>query len=282
VNPLATPFDQHAAKVNHVGYHNQRQNDHSDVISDGIFRDLLRACPSLQGDFEKGAVGYWRNQHIPLGRGRSTDLLVAKPMARDVLVQMNLNDIERGDLACPSKVPMDPHEVRVAVEHKSITTAHRNRSARHDDLSRLAEEARAPPRFVVAGTVMVGTALSFLNVSDRLRVQVEDEIFEEKVLPRIRAHDAELWTDFPRAVSTNKPGDSEKTIELFRTIPIRPPGNRPEPGLDALLIVPVYYDNVSEARVARDNSFGIDVDRAYHRFIEQLADCYARLYGPSK
>ncbi|MCA1814541.1 MAG: hypothetical protein LC624_11425 [Halobacteriales archaeon] len=285
-----TPFDDHAARADANGFHNHRDNSHSDLISDGITRDLRAMCEPLRRHLDEGVVGAWKNQPNPWGRKRNTDLVVAEPAAR---VGVPIGPTAWRGAASVRGLRPDSARIRVVVEHKSVITAHRNRSARHDDLNNLWQEAAQESHAVIAATVMIGLAPKVLNVPDRImpryyaqtemngRVarRFDAERFEREVLSRIHAHDAKLWSDFPEAVSYNTPQDIETTIAKFATLPIRPV-TRATPGLDALLLVPVMYDNVNTPTVGRQNRFGLDVDVAYARFLERIASAYVANWGP--
>lgn len=287
-----TPFDDHAARVNAEGYHNHRVNTHSDLISQGIVQDLYGTSRSLRRHLDDGLVGFWVNRRNPWGRKRNTDLIIGQPVEAVAKPSSPLGFKGAATLSSP-----DPDNVRVIGEHKSIVTAHRNRSARHDDLDHLYQDANAKsPGTLVCATIMIGTAEWYLNVADRLksgfakwefedgkrkRVHLEEK-FEREVMPRLRRHDPALMDDFIFAVSDNTERDIEASFELFqREIPVRPIGDRASPGFDAFLIVPVHYDNVHPARVDREaqRRFRLDHDRDYQAFIARLARDYDALWG---
>lgn len=287
MEPLETPFDRHAARVNQIGYHNHRVNTHSDIISDGIVQDLRTGCPVLKRDLDSLRIGYWRNKKNPWGRKRNTDLVVAQPVA-GAIPQGRLppaEEVWRGAAAF-RKVEPDLDRIRIVVEHKSILTAHRNLSARHDDLNNLAQEAARSPNVIVGATVMVGTAPRMLNVPDGVKklYKSKPDRFERDVVSRMKKHDPRLWEKFKEFVSTNQPEHIAHSFHVLMSTVVkrRPSDNRKAVGYDAFLVVPVFYDNVNEARVVRDNPYGIDVDGEYHKFIQRIADDYTRLYGPTK
>jgi len=193
-----------------------------------------------------------------------------------------------------SDILPDPDKIRIISEHKSVITAHRNRSARHDDLNNLYQDTSNTSELViVTATVMVGIAERYLNVSDQIKRRYQKNVttrsgktkkvldaerFNDEVLSRLRAHDQNLWKDFSDDVSYNTTRDINATFELFRTLPVRPLNARNKPGYDAFLIVPVHYDNVNPARVARDNPFGIDIERDYQAFIQRIINIYEMLW----
>jgi len=50
---MSTPFDLVIEHIATVGYDNHRLESHSDIVSRGIFDDLLKTCPPLRRDVEK-------------------------------------------------------------------------------------------------------------------------------------------------------------------------------------------------------------------------------------
>ena len=45
---VKTPFDEVIDNIVTEHYHNHRQETHSDLVSQGIFRDLMQKCPELR------------------------------------------------------------------------------------------------------------------------------------------------------------------------------------------------------------------------------------------
>jgi hypothetical protein len=113
---MTTPFDEVIEQIRSRGFHNQRLEDHSDTVSDGILRDLRRRCDSFAADFSRHKIQSWKNVRTPGARNRKIDLLVGEP------------DVREGP---------DPDRLRFCVENKSVVTAHRNLYARFDDLTRI-------------------------------------------------------------------------------------------------------------------------------------------------
>src|SRR5690242_2732106 len=84
-----------------VGYHNQRRNNHSETLSEGIFRDLKKACPSIRRDLREGRISKWTNVRTPGARERKIDLLIGEPDRK----RPSLPDLRR---------------IRIAIENKSV------------------------------------------------------------------------------------------------------------------------------------------------------------------
>ncbi len=260
---MTTPFDQVIEDIKKRGYHNHRLEDHSDVVSHGIFRDLLEMCELLRHDSQSGKVRMWLNIPRPGGRGRKIDLAIGE--------------------AIPRRDEPDPEKLRICVENKSVVTAHRNKDARYDDLDDTLKALHSvKPEIVLAATVMIGTAERVLNVPDRVKplYKGRDAEFERNVLPRLSSGDQSLWAEFPSAISVNRPNDPQKTMEKFRQLPRRQPGYTHVAGYDFLLLVPVYIDNVNPPYLARTNSLGIRIDREYQAMLDRICRTYRVRWHP--
>lgn len=254
---MTTPFDAAIEAIRKHGYHNHRLETHSDTVSKGIFADLYRTCEALRQDVDRGVVQVWENVSAPGDRLRKVDLFIGEPG--------------------PNGEP-DIHKVRLALENKSVITAHRNRTNRFDDLRKVLSAVHtARPEALLVATVLVGLAERVLNVPDHVHKVYRDdreEEFRTKVLPRLSSGDESLWKEFNWAVGKNRPFDPAKTVELLRTLPTRKPGHTHVAAYDAVLLVPVYIDNVHAPSLPRPNSLGIDVDAEYQELLSQLCRAY--------
>ena len=167
--------------------------------------------------------------------------------------------------------------VRIAVENKSVITAHRNTTNRFDDLKKvLAAVQGAQPEALVIATVLIGVADRTLNIPDQVHKFYRDreEEFERDVLPRLSSGDESLFTQFSWAVSRNRPSDAQKTLELFRTLPTRGSAQTHLVAYDSVLLVPVRIDNVHPPELPRPNTLGIDVDADYREFLVRTCKAY--------
>lgn len=115
VASFPTPFHKAIAEIAARKYHNQRTEEHSDAISDGMLADLISASPELRDDLANNVVSTWRNVGAPGDRARKADLVIAEPL--------------------PDKSP-NLSRLRFALENKSVITAHRNKTNRFDDLTK--------------------------------------------------------------------------------------------------------------------------------------------------
>jgi hypothetical protein len=249
---MTTPFDEVIRQISRRGFHNHRLLEHSDIVSRGILRDLKEDCEPLAQDLVLGRVKSWLNVRAPGARQRQIDLLIAEPR-RD-----GSPDLEK---------------LRIGIENRSVITAHRNRDARFDDLNESLQVLhRVKPEAVLVATVIVGTAERVLNVPDRITPFYRN--FEKKIRPRLSSGDTKLWTDFSKAISTNKRDDPKKTVEKFRQLRVRAPGHTHEVGYDYVLLVPAFVDNVNPPSLVRSNELGIDVDAEYHAMLVQICKAY--------
>jgi len=73
------PFDEVIEAIRTAGYHNHRLEQHSDLVSAGIFRDLMERCPQIATDYRSGRIARWYNVSAPGARGRRVDLFVGEP-----------------------------------------------------------------------------------------------------------------------------------------------------------------------------------------------------------
>lgn len=253
---MNNPFDKAIAAIASARYHNHRLETHSDTVSTALFQNLLEFCAPLREDFSSGVVKVWKNVSAPGDRLRKVDLFVGEPN--------------------PQGLP-DIQKVRIAVENKSVITAHRNVTNRFDDLRKVLSAIHsARPEALLIATVLVGLSRQVLNIPDHVHKFYRDreEEFENDVLPRLSSGDASLWRQFDWAISTNRPNDPAKTVRLLRTLPTRPPGHTHVHGYDYVLLVPVQVDNVNPPSLPRSNELGIDVDEEYRRMLEKLCSGY--------
>lgn len=253
---MTTPFDRAVAAIAEARYHNHRLETHSDTVSDGLFEDLLANCEPVRRDVERGVVRVWKNVSSPGDRLRKVDLFVGEP-DKD-----GLPNIQR---------------VRIALENKSVITAHRNRTNRFDDLRKVLGAIHgARPEALLIATVLVGLAERVLNIPDQVHKFYRDreDEFERLVRPRLSSGDPTLWRQFDWAISNNRPNDPAKTVDLFRTLPTRKSGHTHVEGYDYVLLVPVQIDNVNPPRLPRPNALGIDVDSEYRKLLAQMCSAY--------
>lgn len=253
---MTTPFDEAIDYIKTVRYHNQRKENHSDTVSKGVYRDLLGICRPLRDDVHAGLVRAWYNVRAPGGRKRKADLFIGEATA--------------------SGKP-DIQKLRIALENKSVVTAHRNRTNRYSDLNDTMEAIyHVRSEAVMVATVLVGLAQRVLNVPDRVHINYRgrESEFVSNVQPRLSSGDQTLWDEFPLAISVNRPNDPHTTVQRLRGLPTRPTGHTHVMGYDFVLLVPVFIDNVNPPSLPRPNALGIDVDHDYKKMLEQMCAAY--------
>ncbi|MGA9087357.1 MAG: hypothetical protein ACLQMU_02920 [Methanoregula sp.] len=253
---MKTPFDEVIDHIVTEHYHNHRQETHSDLVSQGIFRDLMQKCPELRHDIDNHIVQHWLNVKSPTKRGRKMDLLIGEPDA--------------------SGNP-DLRNVRICIENKSVITAHRNRDARFDDLYEVLQDLHGIKSEIIMGaTVMVGMAERVLNIPDGVKSHFKKRAreFQGTVVPRLSSGDQKLWDDFPEDISENRANDPVQTMKKFQALPTRKIGLTHVKGYDYILYVPVFIDNVNPPYLARENNLGIDIDAEYQKMLNQICSAY--------
>ncbi len=256
---MTTPFDAVIEQIKARGYHNQRLEDHSDVVSRGILEDLKVRCEPFVKDYESGTITSWMNVRTPGARNRKIDLLVGEPRAD------GKPDLER---------------LRLCVENKSVITAHRNLYARFDDLNEALQVLhKAKAEAVLVATVIVGVAERVLNVPDRVKplYRKSPKAFQ-RLVRQLSSGDQSLWARFDSAVSVNRPDDGARTIAEFRKLPTRQPGHTHTVGYDFVLLVPAFIDNVNPPFIpgpGDPKSLGIDVGHEYATMLDAICKAYS-------
>jgi hypothetical protein len=256
---MTTPFDAVIERIKQRHYHNQRLEEHSDIVSDGILSDVRQQCAPFALDYLGKKIADWKNVRTPGARNRKIDLLVGEPGAAD---------------------ETDLDKVRLCVENKSVITAHRNLYARFDDLNEALQVLHlARSEAVLVATVIVGVARRVLNVPDKVKplYRRKSAEFDANVLPRLSSGDQSLWDEFESAISTNRPDDPSKTVRKFRQLPTRPPGHTHVVGYDYVLLIPAFIDNVNEPYIPKPTdslSLGIEVDREYETMLDAVCKAY--------
>lgn len=171
----------------------------------------------------------------------------------------------------------DINKVRLAVENKSVLTAHRNRTNRFDDLKKVVAAVQgARPEAITIATVLIGISPRFLNIPDGVRkfYRGREEEFDEKVLPRLSSGDESLFAEFDWAVSPNRANEPMSTAALFQSLPTRGSAQTHLVAYDSVLLVPVFIDNVHAPYIPRPNTLGIDVDAEYEALLHRTCAAY--------
>jgi hypothetical protein len=259
---MARPIDAVVAGIIARGFHNHRLDDHSDAMGEGIYGDLLEQCEVFEEDVQSELIKKWLNVPAPGARKRKIDLLIGEPR-KDGKPELS--------------------KIRIALENKSVITAHRNRDARFDDLNESLQVIhRVKPDTIIVATVLVGLASRVLNIPDGVKKMYKKKMaeFNRKVLPRLSKGDRRLWNDFDYAVSENKPDDAQKTVEKFSTLPTRQPAQTHIVGYDYVLLVPILIDNVNPPELPSPNALGIDLAHDYAEMLATICTAYTARWHP--
>ena len=267
-----TPFDKVVDEIKNRRYHNHRLEVHSDIVSAGIYQDLLVGCEALRKDVETGVIRQWLNVRAPGARERKIDLFIGQS-----LESTQEPDLFIGQSLLQSTQEPDIKKLRICVENKSVITAHRNRDARFDDLNEALQVVyAAKSEAVIVATILVGVATKVLNIPDQVKklYKGRHDEFKRTILPRLSSGDQTLWNDFSWAVSVNKPNDPAETVRKLRMLPTRRPGHTHICAYDYVLIVPVLIDNVNPPELAIHNELGIEVREEYWKMISTMCKAY--------
>ncbi len=62
---MTTPFDAVIEKIKERHYHNQRLEEHSDIVSDGFLSDLRERFTPFASDYLGKEIADWRNVRTP-------------------------------------------------------------------------------------------------------------------------------------------------------------------------------------------------------------------------
>lgn len=171
----------------------------------------------------------------------------------------------------------DIAKCRLAVENKSVITAHRNRTNRFDDLKKVVAAIQGErPEALLIATVLVGLAERVLNIPDQVHkfYRGREEEFGRSVRPRLSTGDESLFEEFNWAISNNRSSEPRKTLELFQSLPTRGSAQTHLTAYDSVLLVPVRIDNVHPPELPRPNELGIDVDAEYAAFLDRTCKAY--------
>lgn len=263
---MLTPFDGILNNIVRRGYHNHRLDEHSNLMTDQIIGDLARRCKAFARDQASPAFKGWYN--VKAADNRTTDYIFGPVHP----------DSPRDLLGKSSRAKPVLTDVRLLIEHKSVVTAHRNRSARFQDIER---EMRAiyshSPKTIIVATVIIGTCLRVLNVPDCVKCdpRYSEAEFEARIVHRLSTGDQSLWDDFRHCVSGNKHHEPLTTVRLFQSLPTREPENANPgmPTMDVVLLIPMAIDNVNPPGLSKID--GIDAILAYDAMLDHICRAYS-------
>ena len=281
--------------INNSGPHHPRKGKHSDAFSEFIVEDLYTASKSIRNAFQNGTLAYDLNVPVATKAGKrgsaeatenDIDLALGKPQKAT-----------KTKSAGPLRAALKSGALRVLVEHKTITTAHRNAHNRLNDMDKFAKHAfETNPRLVVAGTVLLGTTLTYLSVEEIDRIlsgfkhlttipywtkrlgqaaNSAPELSKDYWHKKMFTSDAELleaWGE-TNAMKRNKPRDVESSFQIFVDgIPLR--HSITKIGYDAFLLAPVHIDNIAPCRLDDDGFPDRRDQMTYDRFLKSIVKSY--------
>lgn len=203
VEGVLTAPQQYVGWINRNLGFNPRAQRQSLALSGFIVDDWRAYSPTLAGQFATATIRSHPDADISsLVVTRNVDLALLDPTQ-----------------------PGPLNQARVAVEHKTIMTAHgRARKNRWGDLIAFANHVHNHNRdAIAAATVVINTSLEYVNPD------------------RLTARERPVIGNFPRVI-----GD---TIALFQNIPLRDTPDDPNDIPEAVAILIVAYDGVRPAQL---------------------------------
>lgn len=284
--------------LNEIGFHHPRTaKEHSTELSRHMVNDLYQSCPSVRSDADEGTIAFDLDVKIKVGdRSHVTDLVIGEPVTHGLpshgLAQSELH----------------PSKYRIAIEHKSVITAHRNRLNRLRDLNEFAEYMYAyRADVVVGGTLLIGTSTKFVSVEsiDRIirawKALEKMPILTESRLAKCRAawlrdmgqltnlenwkkrmckKDPLLLTVFgdTKAWTTNEVDDAENTFRKFQSgLRVRDSNSNPpeKPGFDGFALMYVAIDNFNPCQIDGSREAGRNDLLTYSQFLRRIETAYS-------
>ena len=210
-----------------IGF-NPRAQGHSNALCSYVDADLRMAIPALASRLSAQQIAFGLNLDVPPGGG---------PRSRNI----DMGYFRDGE----------PHQVFMAVENKTIMTAHgRARKNRLGDLLAYCMHLHTHHQDAVAGfTVVINAAERYKN---------PDEFSE------VAKHKAVL-----------KPHELQMTIDLFRKVPLRRSSDEPGDLPEGLAILVVEYDGGTTARLVSESPAPQPGEPNYYAsFVETMVKRY--------
>lgn len=215
----------------HLGF-NPRSQANSDALSDFVVSDLLRACPPIAPRLRSGQLVPRKNATVGTRvAGRSVDLVLCE-------------EAHGADIAA-----------QVAVEHKSIMTAHgKARWNRYGDVIAYSNHMHNHRRDCIAASiVIVNTSAAYEN---------PDAFAKGLKRPRL---------DMEKVVAD--------TIGIFRGIPLRDDPGDPNDQPEALAVIVLDYDGVNPVKlVTRKLAPKTGDPIHYESFVRRICELYEKRF----
>lgn len=239
MSPNPGPFLDH---LREHGYHS-RSDKHSNALAEAIVADLLATCGAIRSEAAAGRLVYTLNFTLMAGTAEwNVDLVLGRPAG----------GVEVPEVA-PHIVRAAPATVRIAIELKSVMTAHRKAvKNRKRDLEAHHEHVHNYDHLAIAGGVLV------INAAATFQSPLRSEVTAHKRPEQLVRH----CVDQLRAV-TARSGTA---------------GN----GLDAKCALVVRHDNIDHAVssfVTGGAAPTIGDPLHYDSFLGAICDQYHRRFG---
>jgi hypothetical protein len=216
----------------HLGF-NPRAQANSDALSDFVVGDLEASCPELRAAVRSGVLIPRKNPNVQ-----------TKVAERSI------------DLVFHEKNKLPTLSVRVAVEHKTIMTAHgKARKNRYGDLIAYCNHMHGHRKdCIAAGIVVVNTSPEYENPNGFAKGLKRPRFNMEKVVA--------------------------DTIRLFAGIPLRSGTDEPNEQPEALAVIVLNYDGVHPARLVTEPPAPRLRDAvSYASFIRRICELYRKRFS---
>jgi hypothetical protein len=213
----------------HLGF-NPRAQKASDALCDFVVADLREECPALHAAFNSGDVVSRKNVNV-----------------KTKVVERNVDLVIQEAKALPTV------EFSIAVENKTITTAHgKARKNRYGDIVAYSNHMHNHSRDCIAGAIVV--------VNASLAYENPDAFAKGLARPQLKM--AEI-------VRT--------TTALFAGIPLRDKPGDPSDQPEALAVIVIDYDGVKPAILVTDDRAPQLGDSVYYEsFVTRICELYGR------
>ena len=216
----------------HLGF-NPRSQANSNALSEFVVRDLKQFCPRLRSDLCTSHLRPQTNADVwTKVAGRNVDLVLEEEGAGPRI------------------------SVRLAVEHKTIMTAHaKARWNRYGDIIAYSNHIHNHRRNCIAGTIVI--------INSSARYENPDSF----------------------AKGLRRPGfDMRKivkdTVKIFADIPLRNDPGEPNDQPEAIAVVVLEYDGVSRARLLRETPAPLPGSSIhYSTFLARICDLYGKRFS---
>jgi hypothetical protein len=216
----------------HLGF-NPRSQANSNALSSFIVADLMQSCPHIAKDIDNLKL-------VPL-------------LNADVYTRVASRNVDL--VLHESTEPKTPHRVRVAVENKTIMTAHgKARWNRYGDIIAYCNHAHNHRKeCIAAATVVINCSPAYENPDGFAKGLVRPSFDMHKVV--------------------------KDTVKIFTDLPLRNSVDEPNDQPEAMVVFVVDYDGVNPAKlVINDLAPPPDNPVHYSNFIKRICGLYSERF----